>query len=65
MKARAAALEADAGPQGSVYHLHPNDHDRFEKQHWYELMCQATETTLQRADHQPPAKTAAPSARCP
>ena len=47
VKARAATLEADAGPQGSVYHLHPNDHDRSEKQHWYELLCQATETTLQ------------------
>ncbi|UOQ99670.1 DNA integrity scanning protein DisA nucleotide-binding domain protein [Hymenobacter sp. 5317J-9] len=46
VKTNAAALEADAGPQGSVYHLHPNDHDRFEKQHWYELMCRATETTL-------------------
>jgi hypothetical protein len=46
IKARAAVLEADKGPQDSVYHLHPNDHDRFEKQHWYELVCQATETTL-------------------
>ncbi|WP_229748799.1 DNA integrity scanning protein DisA nucleotide-binding domain protein [Hymenobacter frigidus] len=46
VKARAAVLEANAGPQGSVYHLHPNDHDRSEKQHWYELVCQATETTL-------------------
>ena len=46
VKARATVLEANAGPQGSVYHLHPNDHDRSEKQHWYELMCQATETTL-------------------
>jgi hypothetical protein len=46
IKARAAALEVDKGPQDSVYHLHPNDHDRFEKQHWYELVCQATETTL-------------------
>ena len=46
VKARAATLEANAGPQGSVYHLHPNDHDRSEKQHWYELVCQATETTL-------------------
>lgn len=46
VKIRAAALEADAGPKGSVYHLHPNDHDRTEKQHWYELMCQATESTL-------------------
>ncbi|MBC8082047.1 MAG: hypothetical protein H7Z21_02445, partial [Hymenobacter sp.] len=31
VKERAAGLEADAGPKGSVYHLHPNDHDRFEK----------------------------------
>ena len=46
VKAIAATLEANAGPQGSVYHLHPNDHDRYEKQHWYELLCQATETTL-------------------
>ncbi|MCI1185981.1 DNA integrity scanning protein DisA nucleotide-binding domain protein [Hymenobacter sp. DH14] len=46
VKTRAAALEANAGPQGSVYHLHPNDHDRSEKQHWYELVCQATESTL-------------------
>ena len=46
VKAQAAVLEANAGPQGSVYHLHPNDHDRFEKQHWYELVCQATESTL-------------------
>jgi hypothetical protein len=46
IKAHAAVLEADKGPQDSVYHLHPNDHDRFEKQHWYELVCQATETTL-------------------
>ncbi|MFC7668426.1 hypothetical protein ACFQT0_14375 [Hymenobacter humi] len=36
MKSTAASLEANAGPQGVVYHLHPNDHDRFEKQHWYE-----------------------------
>ena len=47
VKAHAAGLEADAGPQGIVYHLHPNDHDRFEKQHWYELVCRATETTLE------------------
>ena len=46
VKPRAAVLEADAGPQGSVYHLHPNDHDRSEKQHWYELVCRATGTTL-------------------
>ncbi len=46
VKAHAATLEANAGPQGSVYHLHPNDHDRLEKQHWYELVCQATEVTL-------------------
>ena len=48
VKALATALEANAGPKGSVYHLHPNDHDRSEKQHWYELMCQATETTLHK-----------------
>ena len=47
VKANAATLEANAGPKGSVYHLHPNDHDRLEKQHWYELVCQATETSLQ------------------
>ena len=47
VKTRAAMLEANAGPQGSVYHLHPNDHDRSEKQHWYELVCQATESTIQ------------------
>jgi hypothetical protein len=46
VKSRAASLEADAGPRDIVYHLHPNDHDRFEKQHWYELVCQATEATL-------------------
>ena len=46
VKAVAATLEADAGPQGYVYHLHPNNHDRLEKQHWYELVSQATETTL-------------------
>jgi hypothetical protein len=47
IKDRAAMLEADAGPRDMVYHLHPNDHDRFEKQHWYELVCRATESTLQ------------------
>ncbi|MDQ2793205.1 MAG: hypothetical protein M3Y12_04250, partial [Bacteroidota bacterium] len=31
IKTRAAALEADAGPQGSVYNQHPNDHDPTEK----------------------------------
>jgi hypothetical protein len=46
VKMRAASLEADAGPRDIVYHLHPNDHDRIEKQHWYELVCQATESTL-------------------
>ena len=29
-----------------MYHLHPIDQDRFEKHHWYELLCQATEATL-------------------
>jgi hypothetical protein len=46
VKAHAASLEANTGPQDSVYHLHPNDHDRFEKQHWYELMCRAIESNL-------------------
>ena len=46
LKARAVGYEADAGPRDVVYHLHPNDHDRYEKQHWYELVCRATETTL-------------------
>ena len=46
VKARASVLEADAGPKGSVYHLHPNDHDRAEKQHWYELVCHAAQSTL-------------------
>ena len=46
LKARAAAYETDAGPRDSVYHLHPNDHDRYEKQHWYELLCRATSSTL-------------------
>ena len=46
IKAQAADLEVDAGPKDVVYHLHPNDHDRFEKQHWYELVCRATEATM-------------------
>ena len=51
VKTEAALLEADAGPQDSVYHLYPNDHDRFEKHHWYELVCRATETTLNHLTH--------------
>ncbi|OGX81246.1 hypothetical protein [Hymenobacter glacialis] len=47
VKGIAATLETDTGPQGIVYHLHPNDHDRTAKHHWYELVCRATETTLQ------------------
>lgn len=46
VKVRAATLEADDGPRDVVYHLHPTDQDRFEKQRWYELMRQATELTL-------------------
>ncbi|GAA4349101.1 diadenylate cyclase [Hymenobacter saemangeumensis] len=46
VKNRAAGTEANAGPREVVYHLHPNDHDRYEKQRWYELVCHATETTL-------------------
>ncbi|WP_426491772.1 diadenylate cyclase [Hymenobacter sp. 102] len=45
LKARAAALEPD-GPREVVYHLHPLDHDRFEKQRWYDLLRRATEHTL-------------------
>ena len=52
VKARAIALEADAGPRDVVYHLHPNDHDRYEKQRWYELVCQATETTMRELTHE-------------
>ncbi|GGG54716.1 DNA integrity scanning protein DisA nucleotide-binding domain protein [Hymenobacter glacieicola] len=45
IKARAAALEPD-GPREVVYHLHPLDHDRFEKHRWYELLRRATEHSL-------------------
>ena len=45
VKAHAAALEPD-GPREVVYHLHPLDHDRYEKQRWYELLRRATEHTL-------------------
>ncbi|SNR57934.1 MULTISPECIES: diadenylate cyclase [Hymenobacter] len=45
VKARAAALEPD-GPREVVYHLHPLDHDRYEKQRWYELLRRATEHSL-------------------
>ncbi|WP_051719055.1 DNA integrity scanning protein DisA nucleotide-binding domain protein [Hymenobacter sp. IS2118] len=47
VKNMAASLETNTGPQGIVYHLHPNDHDRAAKHHWYELVCRATESTLQ------------------
>lgn len=46
IKTLAATFEVDAGPRDNVYHLHPQDHDRMEKQHWYELVCRATEQTL-------------------
>ncbi|GAB2787349.1 hypothetical protein HNQ93_002746 [Hymenobacter luteus] len=45
VKARAASLEPD-GPREVVYHLHPLDHDRFEKHRWYELLRRATEHAL-------------------
>ncbi|MFD2784368.1 diadenylate cyclase [Hymenobacter rubripertinctus] len=45
VKDHAAALEPD-GPREVVYHLHPLDHDRYEKQRWYELLRRATEHTL-------------------
>ena len=47
IKTLASSFEQDAGPRENVYHLHPQDHDRLEKQHWYELVCRATEQTLQ------------------
>jgi hypothetical protein len=46
IKTLAATFEVDAGPRDNVYHLHPQDHDRMEKQHWYELVCRATEQTI-------------------
>lgn len=47
IKTLATAFEAaDLTPRDSVYHLHPQDHDRLEKQHWYELVCRATDQTL-------------------
>jgi hypothetical protein len=45
VKALAAALEPD-GPRDVVYHLHPDDHDRYEKLRWYALLQQATQHTL-------------------
>ncbi|RSK45029.1 diadenylate cyclase [Hymenobacter rigui] len=45
IKARAAAMEPD-GPREVVYHLHPLDHDRYEKQRWYDLLRRATEHSL-------------------
>ncbi|SET46189.1 diadenylate cyclase [Hymenobacter actinosclerus] len=45
VKEHAVALEPD-GPREVVYHLHQLDHDRFEKQRWYELLRRATEHTL-------------------
>jgi hypothetical protein len=46
VKMRAATLDSAEGPREVVYHLHPTDQDRFEKQRWYELLRQATELTL-------------------
>jgi len=45
VKSRAAALEPD-GLREVVYHLHPTDHDRFEKLRWYDLMRTSTEQLL-------------------
>lgn len=45
VKALAADLEPD-GPRDVVYHLHPDDHDRYEKLRWYALLQQATQQTL-------------------
>ena len=48
IKTRAASYDIIdlVSPRESVYHLHPQDHDRMEKQRWYELVCRATEETL-------------------
>ncbi|OUJ71843.1 hypothetical protein BXP70_21060 [Hymenobacter crusticola] len=46
VKNRASSLEPE-GPREVVYHLHPGDHDRFEKQRWYDLLRRSTELTLQ------------------
>ena len=54
IKTLAASFEAgDLSPRDNVYHLHPQDHDRMEKQHWYELVCRATEQTI-GAGREPP-----------
>ena len=45
VKERAAQLEP-VGPREVVYHLHPLDHDRYEKLRWYELLRRASEQTL-------------------
>lgn len=48
IKSLAASFEQNIGPREHVYHLHPQDHDRMEKQHWYELVCRATDQTMQQ-----------------
>lgn len=53
VKGRAATLESAEGPREVVYHLHPTDQDRFEKQRWYELLRQATELTLNEMPPEP------------
>ncbi|QIX60035.1 hypothetical protein FY528_02055 [Hymenobacter lutimineralis] len=45
VKNRASQLEPE-GPREVVYHLHPTDHDRFEKMRWYNLLRRATEATI-------------------
>ncbi|UOR06570.1 DNA integrity scanning protein DisA nucleotide-binding domain protein [Hymenobacter aerilatus] len=45
VKEYAASLEPE-GPREVVYHLHPLDHDRYEKARWYELLRRSTEHTL-------------------
>ena len=45
VKDRAGSLEPE-GPREVVYHLHPLDHDRYEKMRWYELLRRSSEQTL-------------------
>ena len=53
VKEQAVTLESADGPREVVYHLHPADQDRFEKQRWYELLRQATELTLAEMPPEP------------
>ncbi|WP_197070404.1 DNA integrity scanning protein DisA nucleotide-binding domain protein [Hymenobacter sp. DG25B] len=45
VKERAALLEPE-GPREVVYHLHPLDHDRYEKNRWYGLLRRSVAETV-------------------